>query len=199
MSLASRRVCSRARYAKGVPRGSSISAPARSGKSAGWRTHKVQVQPRLVQLPYNPTELHAQFLRNVGTPPAANRSDELPVDEVGAAKLSIDGGSAVLTRTGFVSNGAFAIGDQTNDPGIDGALRIRPVVRLCRRRCHVRTDTLSSANPTSALGRGQAGGFARGPRSMPRPGAARADRGHGSIPQMSTRQLGFRLERETES
>lgn len=34
-------------------------------------------------------------------------------------------------RTGFVSNGAIAIGDQTNDANVDSVLRIRSVTKLC--------------------------------------------------------------------
>jgi hypothetical protein len=55
---------------------------------------------------------------------------ELSVDAGGAAKVRVDGFQA-LTRNGFTTNGAIAIGDQTNDPGVDGTLRIRSVTRLC--------------------------------------------------------------------
>lgn len=55
---------------------------------------------------------------------------ELSVDADGAARLTVDGVQA-LARTGFVVNGAIAIGDQTNDPNIDSTLRIRSVTRLC--------------------------------------------------------------------
>src|ERR1044071_9437044 len=51
---------------------------------------------------------------------------ELAVDAGGAATVSIDGTRA-LTRNGFTTNGAIAIGDQTNESGIDSTLRIRSV------------------------------------------------------------------------
>ena len=57
-------------------------------------------------------------------------SYELSVDATGSATFSVDG-SAKLTRTGYVSNGTLAIGDQTNDAKVDGALRIRSVIREC--------------------------------------------------------------------
>lgn len=55
---------------------------------------------------------------------------ELSVDAANVARLSVDGGQALM-RTGFVSNGALAIGDQTNEPNVDSALRIRSVMKLC--------------------------------------------------------------------
>lgn len=55
---------------------------------------------------------------------------ELAVDAGGAATVRIDGTQA-LQRSGFVTNGAIAIGDQTNDGAVDGTLRIRSITRLC--------------------------------------------------------------------
>jgi len=55
---------------------------------------------------------------------------ELAVTASTAAQVKIDG-IAALTRTGFVSNGAIAIGDQTNDALVDSAIRIRSVTLLC--------------------------------------------------------------------
>jgi hypothetical protein len=55
---------------------------------------------------------------------------ELSIDASGAAKVSVDGIQA-LTRNGFTTNGAIAVGDQTNDANVDSALRIRSVTRLC--------------------------------------------------------------------
>ena len=55
---------------------------------------------------------------------------ELSVDAGNVAHVSIDGTPA-LTRNGFVGSGTIAIGDQTNEPSIDSALRIRSVTRLC--------------------------------------------------------------------
>lgn len=55
---------------------------------------------------------------------------ELSVDAGGAATVSVDGTPA-LTRNGFTTNGAIAVGDQTNDPNVDSTLRIRSVTRLC--------------------------------------------------------------------
>lgn len=55
---------------------------------------------------------------------------ELAVDASTAAQVKIDG-VAALTRGGFVSNGAIAIGDQTNDALVDSAIRIRSVTLLC--------------------------------------------------------------------
>ncbi|WP_373047008.1 hypothetical protein [Vulgatibacter sp.] len=55
---------------------------------------------------------------------------ELSVDAEGVATFSVDG-AALLTRSGFASNGTIAIGDQTNDPNVDGTMRIRSVTRIC--------------------------------------------------------------------
>jgi hypothetical protein len=55
---------------------------------------------------------------------------ELSVDAAGIAHVRVDG-IAALTRSGFTTNGTIAIGDQTNDPNVDGAIRIRSVTRLC--------------------------------------------------------------------
>jgi hypothetical protein len=55
---------------------------------------------------------------------------ELAVSASTAAQVTIDG-VAALTRNGFVSNGAIALGDQTNDAAVDSAIRIRSVTLLC--------------------------------------------------------------------
>ncbi|WP_095987824.1 hypothetical protein [Cystobacter fuscus] len=55
---------------------------------------------------------------------------ELSVDTKKVATVSIDG-VAKLTRNNFTTTGTIAIGDQTNDPNIDGAVRIKSVERLC--------------------------------------------------------------------
>lgn len=55
---------------------------------------------------------------------------ELSVDAGGAATVSVDGIHA-LARNGFTTNGAIAVGDQTNAPNVDSTLRIRSVTRLC--------------------------------------------------------------------
>jgi hypothetical protein len=55
---------------------------------------------------------------------------ELSVDASAVAHVSVDGVSA-LTRNGFLYNGAIAVGDQTNDPNVESALRIRSVTKLC--------------------------------------------------------------------
>lgn len=52
------------------------------------------------------------------------------VDASQVATVTIDGATA-LTRNAFVTNGTIAIGDQTNDPNVDGAMRIRSVRKLC--------------------------------------------------------------------
>lgn len=54
----------------------------------------------------------------------------LSVDATGIASLTIDE-TAALMRDNFAFNGRIAIGDQTNEPGIDGAMRIRKITRLC--------------------------------------------------------------------
>jgi hypothetical protein len=54
------------------------------------------------------------------------------VDAAKVATVSIDG-VAKLTRNNFTTNGTIAIGDQTNDANIDGAVRIKSVERLCPR------------------------------------------------------------------
>ena len=55
---------------------------------------------------------------------------ELSVDAGGAAAVTVDGAQA-LARTGFTTNGAIAVGDQTNDRNVDSTLRIRSVTKLC--------------------------------------------------------------------
>ncbi|WP_375768930.1 hypothetical protein NR798_45845 [Archangium gephyra] len=55
---------------------------------------------------------------------------ELAVDAAKVATVSIDG-VAKLTRNNFTATGTLAIGDQTNDPNVDGAVRIKSVERLC--------------------------------------------------------------------
>lgn len=54
----------------------------------------------------------------------------LAVDAAGAAQVTIDG-TLALTRTGFVTNGTIAVGDQTNEKDLDSTLRIRSVRLLC--------------------------------------------------------------------
>ncbi|WP_233277998.1 hypothetical protein [Myxococcus stipitatus] len=56
---------------------------------------------------------------------------ELAVDAAKVATVSIDG-VARLTRKNFATNGTLAIGDQTNDPNVDGVIRIKSVERLCQ-------------------------------------------------------------------
>lgn len=55
---------------------------------------------------------------------------ELAVDAAKVATVSVDG-VAKLTRNNFTTNGIIAIGDQTNDPNVDGAVRVKLVERLC--------------------------------------------------------------------
>jgi hypothetical protein len=55
---------------------------------------------------------------------------EVAVSASTTAQVTIDGVPALM-RNGFVSNGAIAIGDQTNDAGVDSAIRIRSVTLLC--------------------------------------------------------------------
>jgi hypothetical protein len=55
---------------------------------------------------------------------------ELAVDAAKVATVSIDG-VAQLTRNDFTTNGTIAIGDQTNDRDVDGAVRIQSVERIC--------------------------------------------------------------------
>jgi hypothetical protein len=54
----------------------------------------------------------------------------LTVAADGTARVTLDG-NLVASRAGFVSNGAIAVGDQTNDPDVDAATRIRRITRLC--------------------------------------------------------------------
>lgn len=54
----------------------------------------------------------------------------LSVDAANNATVTIDG-TAALTRSPFTSNGTIAIGDQTNEPNVDGTMRIRSVRLLC--------------------------------------------------------------------
>ncbi|MCP3168504.1 hypothetical protein [Myxococcus qinghaiensis] len=55
---------------------------------------------------------------------------ELAVDAAKVATVSIDG-VAKLTRNNFTVDGNIAIGDQTNDPTVDGVMRIKSVELLC--------------------------------------------------------------------
>ncbi|MFY2559474.1 hypothetical protein ACN469_17710 [Corallococcus terminator] len=55
---------------------------------------------------------------------------ELAVDAAKVATVSIDG-VAKLTRNNFTTTGGIAIGDQTNDPSVDGVMRIKSVELLC--------------------------------------------------------------------
>lgn len=54
----------------------------------------------------------------------------LSVDATKNAQVTFDG-TAALTRTNYTTNGTIAVGDQTNDRGVDGTLRIRSVSLLC--------------------------------------------------------------------
>ncbi|WP_223634185.1 hypothetical protein [Corallococcus sp. EGB] len=56
---------------------------------------------------------------------------ELAVDAAKVATVSVDG-VAKLTRNNFTTNGTIAIGDQTNDPNVDGTVRIKSVEKLCQ-------------------------------------------------------------------
>ncbi|MFY1832163.1 hypothetical protein ACN47A_40055 [Myxococcus fulvus] len=55
---------------------------------------------------------------------------ELSVDAAKVATVSVDG-VAKLTRNNFTASGTIAIGDQTNDPNVDGVVRLRSVELLC--------------------------------------------------------------------
>ncbi|MBC7974725.1 MAG: hypothetical protein H7138_07030, partial [Myxococcales bacterium] len=55
---------------------------------------------------------------------------ELSVDASRVARVTVDGAPA-LTRNNFTTNGTIALGDQTNDPNVDGTVRIRSVTLLC--------------------------------------------------------------------
>ncbi|WP_375760266.1 hypothetical protein [Corallococcus exercitus] len=55
---------------------------------------------------------------------------ELAVNADNVATVSVDG-VAKLTRNNFAATGNIAIGDQTNDPNVDGAMRIKSVERVC--------------------------------------------------------------------
>ncbi|AKU95994.1 hypothetical protein AKJ09_02658 [Labilithrix luteola] len=52
------------------------------------------------------------------------------MDAANVATVSIDG-VAKLTRNNYTTNGTIAIGDQTNDPNVDGVMRIKSVTRAC--------------------------------------------------------------------
>jgi len=55
----------------------------------------------------------------------------LEVDAARVATFSVDGVVA-LTRNNFTSTGTIAIGDQTNDPNVDGTIRLRSVTVDCQ-------------------------------------------------------------------
>jgi len=52
------------------------------------------------------------------------------IDSDDLARVTVDG-TEVLTRSSFETNGNIAIGDQTNDPNVDGTMRIRAVRLVC--------------------------------------------------------------------
>lgn len=54
----------------------------------------------------------------------------LRVDAAGNATVTVDG-AAALTRAGYGTGTTLAIGDQTNDPGVEAALQLRSVTALC--------------------------------------------------------------------
>lgn len=64
----------------------------------------------------------------------------------GTGLVSIDG-VAKLTRSNFAANGTIAIGDQTNDPDLDGVVWIKSLELLC---------PSSSGQPETNRGRAQA-------------------------------------------
>lgn len=56
----------------------------------------------------------------------------LSVSAAGSATFSVDGVQA-LTRNNYVTNGTVAVGDQTNDPMVDGTTRYQSVIlSLCQ-------------------------------------------------------------------
>lgn len=55
---------------------------------------------------------------------------DLVVAEDRKATVTIDGAVA-LTRNNFTTTGTIAVGDQTNDPNVDGTMRVRSVGKIC--------------------------------------------------------------------
>ncbi len=55
---------------------------------------------------------------------------ELSVDASRVARVTVDGTPALM-RNNFSTNGTIALGDQTNEPNLDGTVRIRSVTLLC--------------------------------------------------------------------
>jgi hypothetical protein len=55
---------------------------------------------------------------------------ELHVGADNVARFFVDGTQALM-RNNFLNNGLIAIGDQTNEPGLDSVLQIRSVTLLC--------------------------------------------------------------------
>ncbi len=55
---------------------------------------------------------------------------EFALDADKTATVSVDG-VAKLTRGNFMTTGTLALGDQTNDPNVDGTVRIKSVERMC--------------------------------------------------------------------
>jgi hypothetical protein len=53
------------------------------------------------------------------------------IDAASTLTLTVDG-TLALTRAHFTTNGTFAIGDQTNDAGVDSMLLVRSVSKLCQ-------------------------------------------------------------------
>lgn len=54
----------------------------------------------------------------------------LRVDAGGNATVTVDG-TAALTRAGYVTGATIAVGDQTNDAGVEAAIALRSVTALC--------------------------------------------------------------------
>lgn len=51
-------------------------------------------------------------------------------DAAGVMHFSVDGTEALM-KTAYTSNNRFALGDQTNDPNLDGVIRVRKITKLC--------------------------------------------------------------------
>lgn len=54
----------------------------------------------------------------------------MAIDASNTLTFKVDG-TVALVRTNISSNGTFGIGDQTNDPMVDGSIQIRSITKLC--------------------------------------------------------------------
>ncbi len=88
------------------------------------RAQMIYLDPRAIGFADDTASFPVNLIDN------AYHTIRLDHDGAGTLRVSVDGAVA-LTRPGFTTNGAIAIGDQTNDANFDSKLRIRNITALC--------------------------------------------------------------------